>query len=194
MRIIFLDIDGVMNSHVFYEKRYKRRWLKPITYYWWIKSRIKYVFNGFKYKAVSLANYKPPKNHESFEYLFKRLKDETDSTKWKWLSEYCNSTDTKICISSVWKRHFKDPQDWDKALQLLGFDYSIFCGITGARRKERGTEIKEWLDKTSIEKYAILDDDSDMLPEQMSNFFHIDGYYGISPHTIYRIDWHFKNK
>ena len=36
----------------------------------------------------------------------------------------------------------------------------------------RGHEIQEWLDKhPEVTRYAILDDDSDMLPEQMPNFF-----------------------
>jgi len=43
MKVIFLDIDGVMNSQLFYERRHKRRWLRPITYYYKITSKIKYV-------------------------------------------------------------------------------------------------------------------------------------------------------
>ena len=39
-----------------------------------------------------------------------------------------------------------------------------------------------------IENYAILDDDSDMLPEQMSHFFLVDGWFGLTPNHLYRIN------
>jgi len=200
MKIIFLDIDGVMNSQLFYERRHKRRWLRPITYWWIFKSKVKYVLNGFKYKSISLANYKMPKNYKKFEYLFNRLKEETESLKWKWLSELCNKENYKICISSVWKRHFNNDEEWNKALVLLGFNPDVFVGITGVRRTERGTEIKEWMDDVisthnqTIEKYAIIDDDSDMLPDQMTSFFKTDGYCGLSPSVLYRIKRHFNNE
>lgn len=199
MNVIFLDIDGVMNSQLFYERRHKRRWLKPITYWWKIKSKVKWIFNGFKYKYVSYAGYKTPQSHKEFPYLFNRLKEETESLKWKWLSELCNINDYKICISSVWKNHFNNDWEWNKALMLLGFNDGIFVGITRSRETLRGTEIKNWIDDNNlenpdqrVEKYAIIDDDSDMLSEQMGNFFLSDGYCGLSPSILYRIKRHFK--
>lgn len=192
MKVIFLDIDGVLNSELFYRARHKKRWLKPITYYWWISSKIKWFFNGFKYKGVSLANYKRPESHNKFPYLFKDLKIETDPLKWKWLVELTEETGCKICISSVWKHHFNNNDEWNKALILLGFKDGVFVGITGDRETLRGTEIKNWIEKNQpIEKYAIIDDDSDMLPEQMDSFFQTDSYYGLSPNTTYRIKNHF---
>ena len=198
MKVIFLDIDGVMNSNIFYEKRYKKRWFKLSTYAWKIKRYFKYVFNGFKHKPnlLNLSNYTPP---NTFEYMFKRLKKETDKEKWVWLSEFCNEHDYKICISSVWKRHFHNDCEtnlewWNKALIELGFKDGIFIGITGDRRTLRGQEIKEFIDsfQNDIEMYAILDDDSDMLPEQLhTNYFQVDGYFGLSPNHLYRINRYF---
>jgi len=199
MKVIFLDIDGVMNSNVFYEKRYSQRWLKPITYWHFIIGKIKFIFNGFKNKGINFSNYKYPKKHDTFKYLFARLNEETDPQKWKWLSEICNLNDYKICITSVWKRHFKNLNDWRDALVKLGFNDDIFVGITGKRRELRGTEIMEWISmaeasyKEIIEQYIILDDDDDMLPEQLPNFFHVDGYYGLTPNITYRINRRFKN-
>jgi len=191
MNVIFLDIDGVMNSQVFYTERHKKRWFKFVTYKWWLISKFRYIFNGFKHKGYSLANYKPDPKRFEFKYTFNRLVEETDPRKWKWLSEYCNAYDYKICISSVWKNHFKDTNDWNKSLIALGFRNDIFVGITGNRRTLRGDEIKEWIDNNDVDKYAIIDDDSDMLAEQMSSFFHVDGYYGLTPNVLYRIKRHF---
>ncbi len=200
MRVIFLDIDGVMNSHVFYEAKHKRRWKKPITWWYAIKRLVRKLF-GIQSKGVLLADYKPPKNHFTFNHQFERLLDETCPQKWEWLSEWCNETGTKICVSSVWKHHFgtedyvTTPERWEDALVELGFKEGTFVGITGKRRTLRGEEIQEWLDEhPEVEDYAILDDDSDMLPEQFVKFHHCDPWFGLSPNHLYRIDRQFENK
>jgi hypothetical protein len=192
MKVIFLDIDGVMNSEVFYRERHKKLWFRLKSFIYWVQETIKYVLNGFKPRIISLADYKPNPKLWKFSYTFKRLKSETDSLKWKWLSQFCNDHDYKICISSTWKNHFKPIEDWNTALIKLGFNDGIFVGITGNRKSIRGYEIKEWIDKHEVEAYAILDDDSDMLEEQMNSFFLVDRYYGLTPNTLYRINRHFQ--
>jgi hypothetical protein len=201
MNVIFLDIDGVMNSHVFYEKRHKMRWIKPITYWWLLRSTFRKIFR-IKSKPVSLADYKIPDKYYKFENQYDRLREETCSQKWKWLSEFCNETGTKICISSVWKYHFTDKngesnlENWNEALIRIGFNPDTFVGVTGDRRTLRGQEIKEWMDEFPevIEDYAILDDDRDMLEEQMGNFHHSDPWFGMSPNHLYRIQRQFEGK
>ena len=95
MRVIFLDIDGVMNSNVFYKERHKRRWRKPITWWYEIKRLVRKLF-GIQSKGVSLADYKPPKNRFTFNYQLEMLQEETCEQKWVWLSEWCNEMDVKI--------------------------------------------------------------------------------------------------
>ena len=198
MKVIFLDLDGVMNSNVFYEKRHKRRWLKPITYWWETKRIFRKLFR-IKSKGISLADYKTPDSHFTFEYQMNRLQNETCVDKWGWLSEWCNNTDTKICVSSVWKNHFgvkgyrRTPEKWEDAFQLLGFKPGTYVGITETHKTLRGEEIKDWLDNhPEVEDYAILDDDSDMLPEQFCKFHHCDPWFGLNPNHLYRIDRQFE--
>lgn len=200
MRVIFLDIDGVMNSHVFYKQRHARRWLKPITYWYEFRYTIRKLFR-IKPKGISLADYKAPDSHYTFEYQFNRLKEETCQQKWEWLSNWCNETNTKICVSSTWKHHFgtkgyvSTPEKWEDAFQILGFKAGTFVGITGARRTLRGEEIQDWLDKhPDVTDYAILDDDSDMTEEQFDKFHHCDPWFGLTPNHLYRIDRQFEKK
>lgn len=191
MKVIFLDIDGVMNSHVFYEERHKKRFR---TWDHWRYLLRKPLIKIGLIKSTTSENWKPPKDMFTFKYQFERLIEETCAQKWKWLSEFCNENDIKICISSVWKHHFgtedykSTPEKWDDVLTKLGFKPNTFVGITGKRKKIRGEEIKEWLIKhPEVEDYAILDDDSDMIEEQFNHFHHCDGWFGMSPNHLYRI-------
>ena len=85
-------------------------------------------------------------------------------------------TDCKVVLSSSWRHHNRSIDYINKhivtLLDITGsepYDPSLPSGIENC---QRGREIKVWLDKhPEVTKYAILDDENDMLPEQQPNFF-----------------------
>lgn len=93
------------------------------------------------------------------------------------------ATGCKVVLSSSW-RH--EPHSVAK----IKSDVCELYGMTPVIGGLRGEEIKQWLDsyhytvklsvptgaatieyQPEVTRYAILDDNSDMLPEQMGNFF-----------------------
>jgi len=75
-------------------------------------------------------------------------------------------TDCKIVLSSSWRHHPDGVAAVEKSIVPV---HDVTPMITAG---VRGHEIQAWLDKhPEVERYAILDDDSDMLPEQLPNFF-----------------------
>ena len=115
MKIIFLDIDGVLNSFQ----------TQP-------KEEIENMFGIHK-------------------VLVERLND------------VVRKTDAKVVLSSTW-RHDKN---WRKTMKESGLDFKFLDKTPDLRGEIRGNEIQKWLDKhQNVEKFCIIDDDSDMLPEQ----------------------------
>lgn len=121
MKIIFLDIDGCLNS----EKTFERM---PGNIY------------GLDAELLK---------------IFKDILEKTGA---------------EIVLSSTWRLH----KDTRKALTDHGLSW-IGCTPDlprsgGVEKMERGHEIKAWLEnegkKFEIEKFCVLDDDSDILPEQ----------------------------
>lgn len=75
------------------------------------------------------------------------------------------ATDCKVVLSSTWRLG-------DKTRGEVRSQVVDFIDITPELGTMRGEEIKLWLNKhPEVTRYAILDDDTDMLPEQTPNFF-----------------------
>lgn len=191
MKVIFLDIDGVMNSNVYYHKRYHKLSSRLSRIYHRNMGNIKYVLNGFKqpvYKHKTHPNWGKP------VYVYERLIEETCPQKWEWLRDWCYENDYKIVISSTWRNLLNKKESWDDVFKLLGFNPGTCVGRTKNRETLRGEEIQDWLDNHSeVIDYAILDDDSDMLENQFCKFHHCDPYFGLTPNHLYRIDKQFNN-
>ena len=90
--------------------------------------------------------------------------------------------DVKIVLSSTW-RLGRSVSALSKILTLPLFDKTINDG-----KSFRGGQIKEWLDRhPHVTHYAILDDSSDFLPEQMK--YHVKVHYrnGVLSHHYEKI-------
>lgn len=95
------------------------------------------------------------------------------------------NTSCKVVLSSSW-RHHKDSVEYINKrivpiLDITGDEPHDDSLPDGSGNMQRGREIKAWLDKhPEVTRYAILDDDSDMLPEQLPNFFQTSWKEGLT--------------
>lgn len=126
MKILFLDIDGVLNSH-----------------------RTAIAFNGHFPWSVDEEDLK----------LF-------DAVAVNLIRKLCHRTQANVVLSSSWRHGI----GWEKIGDKLGIP---IIDRTPAKISltSRGQEIAHWLqDNPKVEKYAIVDDDSDMLESQLPFF------------------------
>jgi HAD domain in Swiss Army Knife RNA repair proteins len=160
MKIIFLDIDGVLNC----ENAYR----------------------SGECRYTEWTNHRGDKDHhQSFCSWSKEL-----------LNKLIDETNAKIVISSTWRS--SGIEFMKSVWELEGMSGEII-GLTPNFRGEvdgytipRGCEIEKWLrdngfshinwdkdtqqeyiNKTGIENYIIIDDDSDMLYNQRNHFVHV---------------------
>lgn len=86
------------------------------------------------------------------------------------------ATGCVIVLSSSW-RHYPDARD-EVRRQVMPF-VDVTPDLKGTT--SRGTEIKTWLaDHPEVERYAILDDNGDMLNEQQPHFFKTSWQIGLT--------------
>ena len=107
-------------------------------------------------------------------------------------------TNCLVVLSSSW-RHHKESVEYinDRIVKIYDitgnepYDDSL---PPGAENCQRGREIKAWLDShQNIDRYAILDDSNDMLPEQQDNFFKTSWSNGISDDICQKVINHLNN-
>jgi hypothetical protein len=160
MKIIFLDIDGVLNCQDGYKE-----------------GHCKYVEWTNEHGEAD--------HHQAFCPWSK-----------EWLNKLIDESEAKIVISSTW-RH-SGIEYMRKVWEMEGMSGEIigltpnFIGDINGYTVPRGCEIEKWLrdngfhhinwsrevqneniQKSGIENYLIIDDDSDMLYSQRHNFLHV---------------------
>ena len=160
MKVIFLDIDGVLNSDAWYH--YTRALIKQNKE------------NMFKNVNES---------DEHIQYLQSQIDDRAVIN----LNYLLKNTDAKIVLSSSWRSNNSEEMTiLENVLRYKGLEFSGFLDITPySLNRDRGEEIAEWLTVNcttyDIESYCILDDDIfDILPEQYEHFIHVDRNFGLS--------------
>ena len=121
MNIIFLDVDGVLNSH----------------------RKLEEVYN------------KTHKPHSGYQYPF-------DENSLKNLKRLVEETDSKLVITSVWRKDEEGRDTLINALKEYELDQYII-GYTPILGKKRGIEIQAYLNQLDYTpNFIILDDNSDM--------------------------------
>lgn len=124
MKVLFLDIDGVLNSH-----------------------RSAVAFGGMPFDARA--------HRHRFDDIAIRL-----------IGGIAQTAGAIIVLSSSWRNDVS----WTQIGPALGLHIE---DRTPSLIGPRGREIAAWLDAhPEVERYAIVDDDADMLPEQMPYFVH----------------------
>ena len=178
MKVLFLDIDGVLNSE---------NWF----------GYVQYCINNDMYNRV--LNFVDIDNEHKYKYIdderIKRKLNMIDDRAIANLNRIVEETGCKVVLSSSWRSSREsDNALTEYILKLKGFKYELYGVTPRIWAKEfgtqRGEEIQVWMDKESekneIESFVILDDDSDMLPEQMGNFIHVDGQVGLVDKDVFK--------
>ena len=167
MKVLFLDIDGVLNSEN------------------WFAYRIYCVKNNMVNILMNFVD----TDDRNIKHKLTMLDDRAMAN----LNRIVEETDCKVVLSSSWRSSIESENIFTQnLLKLKGFKYEFYDVTPRLWFSDfsirRGEEIKFWLDKESekheIESFAILDDDSDMLPEQMNNFIHIDRQVGLTDRDV----------
>lgn len=184
MKLIFLDIDGVLNTQ---NDMRARHILKSVL--------IKRYEGNLNRNLDAIGS-------DSFGHLF-------DETAVRYLEALIESTKAYLVLTSTWRYPgLQKCSDMWKKRSLPGKIIGITpCGKyrvsdetygDSYRTTERGWEIKQFLNDIKkgevpkdfihpafinlaceVESYVILDDDRDMLPEQMENFIQCHPLYGF---------------
>jgi len=133
MKIVFLDIDGVLNSH-----------------------RSVIAFGGYPHTVVG---------HERAMF---------DEVAVRLIAGVVRTAGASVVLSSTWRKF----DGWEEIGPALGMP---IIDRTPSMLGCRGMEIADWLHRhPEVERYAIIDDDSDMLEVQKPFFVHTSHFEGFS--------------
>ena len=100
----------------------------------------------------------------------------------------------KVVLSSSWRNMTEGRAEVESQVVKL-FDQTPpdWFDRENNHHSTRGEEIQKWLDAhPEVEKYAILDDDSDMLESQLPNFFKTTWLNGITEEIVEAVIKHLK--
>lgn len=166
MKIIFLDIDGVLNSAFWYEKRFKESLdipypdseFDPETI-----QRLNRIIKNTKAKVVISSSWRSSKTIKEMQELFNRL---------GFVGEIIDFTPS-FCIPHY---NYNVPRgceiDW-------WLDQQNFQRVNWSKEEQN-----EYIEKSQVKNYIIFDDDSDMLYGQREHFILTDRSVGLSEKDV----------
>jgi hypothetical protein len=177
--IIFLDVDGVLNCQLFYTERYKHlTQYDNIPFYKTVKKHLRKLL---KSKELSKLDY---------------YKSEMCPMRMQLLNELCAETNSAVVLSASMRSGW-NVEELQEIFNYCGATFIIIDKTGYCNCRIRGVEIQNWMKDNCMKwfgvnyydfyRYAIIDDDSDMLLWQQHNFFQTDNYSGLTPTTTYKI-------
>ena len=163
-RIIFLDIDGVLNCQIFFEKHFSSK---------------KILRKKVQTKEMDKEDY---------------YKSQICVERIEWLNSLCQKFNAVVVVSSTWRKGktFDELQailnNSGATFKVVGKTCEDDSRIRGVEieRYLRSVDFKG--------QYVIIDDDSDMLLQQQHNFFQTDNYSGLTPTICHKISLFFESK
>jgi hypothetical protein len=152
-KIIFLDIDGVLNCQEHYEE------LHFADY----KDSRKQSIREVKHDIINNLDY---------------YKRNFSLSRIEMLNDLVDQTGAKVVLSASMRKR-KTIDELNVIFKYCGATFSI-CDKTDNFGTIRGLEIQKWIDTYNPINWAILDDNDDMLPEQLGQLYLTTEYYGLT--------------
>lgn len=154
MKIIFLDIDGVLNSEDWYERRSKE----------YSNIEISEKYPKYEFDPLSVVSLNMITNETNASIVI--------SSSWRHGKTLDQLTElfTSVGITGDVVGFTDDftYNELSNGKEIINY------------RIPRGCEIDYWIKNNKIENYLILDDDIDMLYSQKDNFIPINAWHGLT--------------
>lgn len=174
MKVIFLDFDGVLNSEIWYRRRFNEMDMDSIVskypYYEFdplAMQQLNRIIEETSAKVVVSSTWRIGRSIEELQRLLDMVgfKGEVIDTTPHFIANGLDNDDNNISYTIPRGCEI----DW--WLSTKGKFQRINWSI------ERQ---KEYMEKAIVKNYVILDDDSDMLYNQREHFVHTGMYYGLN--------------
>lgn len=151
MKILFLDIDGVLNHNDWYCMTRGKE--KPISE---------------EYTAEILND-----TGDLDPISIKRINEIIEKTNCNIVITSTWRSDYEKCIKQLENKGLIKDKIVGKTISLRNISYKYNDCLC------RGNEIQQYIKANKIQQYCIIDDDKDMLLEQKNNFVHVNFLHGI---------------